>query len=307
VKIFKNSELKNQVLRPVLTIGTFDGVHIGHQEILKRLIEVAKEIEGESLLFTFFPHPREVVFPNNHGLKMITSQDEKMKMLESLGVDNVLLFPFTKEFSNLSAEDFVKKILVDEIGISKIIIGYDHQFGNNREGNIALLKKLGIQYDFEVEEIPAQDIDNVNVSSTKIRKALEVGDMACVSQYLGRAFELNGTVVAGNKLGREIGFPTANIEIEDTKKMLPKNGVYVVRVYLGDKSFKGMMNIGFNPTHNLKSETSVEVHIHDFNADIYGEKIQVEVLKKIRDEQKFSDLEELKVQLKKDEAFSLNY
>lgn len=307
MKIFNNSNIKNQVVRPILTIGTFDGIHIGHQEILRRLIEEAREKNGESVLFTFHPHPREVIFPDNHGLKMISTQEEKMWFLDQLGIDSIILFPFTKEFSQLTAEEFVKNILVDDIGVSKVVIGYDHQFGNNREGNIELLKELGKKYDFEVEEIPAQDIDDINVSSTKIRKALQVGDMETVSQYLGRPFEINGTIVEGNKLGRTMGYPTANIEVGDAKKILPGNGAYVVRVFVRKEEYKGMMNIGFNPTHNLKNKESVEVFIHDFNDDIYGEKVKVEVLTKIRDEKKFDSPEDLKAQLEKDEAFSVNF
>ncbi|MCB0478626.1 MAG: bifunctional riboflavin kinase/FAD synthetase [Crocinitomicaceae bacterium] len=307
MKIFKDSNIKNQVVRPLLTIGTFDGIHIGHQEILRRLISEARSANGESVLFTFNPHPREVVFPENHGLKMLTTLDEKMQILDELGLDNVILFPFTEEFSKLSAKDFVQQILVDQIGVQKVVIGYDHHFGNNREGNIELLKELGAELGFEVEEIPAQDIDHINVSSTKIRNALKEGKMEVVTQYLGRPFEINGIVVEGNKIGRTLGFPTANIEIGDEKKMLPCNGAYVVQIGLKGQVYRGMMNIGFNPTHNLQHKESVEVFIHQFEGDIYGEKVKIEVLTKIRNEQKFASPKELREQLKKDEDFSLNY
>ncbi|MEZ4936678.1 MAG: bifunctional riboflavin kinase/FAD synthetase [Crocinitomicaceae bacterium] len=307
MKIFKDSNIKNQVVRPLLTIGTFDGIHIGHQEILRRLISEARSSNGESVLFTFNPHPREVVFPENHGLKMLTTLDEKMQILDELGLDTVILFPFTEEFSKLSAKDFVQQILVEQIGVQKVVIGYDHHFGNNREGNIELLKELGAELGFEVEEIPAQDIDNINVSSTKIRNALKEGKMEVVTQYLGRPFEINGIVVEGNKIGRTLGFPTANIEIGDEKKMLPCNGAYVVQIGLKGQVYRGMMNIGFNPTHNLQHKESVEVFIHQFEGDIYGEKVKIEVLTKIRNEQKFASPKELREQLKKDEDFSLNY
>jgi riboflavin kinase/FMN adenylyltransferase len=307
VKIFNNSNIKNQVVRPILTIGTFDGIHIGHQEILSRIIEEAKEIQGESVLFTFFPHPREVIFPDSHGLKMLTTQEEKMTHLEFLGIDNIILFPFTKEFSEYTAKEFVQKILVEQIGVYKVVIGYDHQFGKDRSGNIELLKELAEEFHFEVEEIPAQDVEDINVSSTKIRKALKEGDMEVVNQFLGRPFEINGIIVEGNQLGRDLGFPTANVDIQDEKKMLPGNGAYVVEIELEENLYKGMMNIGFNPTHNLKSKESVEVFIHDFDEDIYGKQIKVEVLAKIRDEKKFSSSDELKAQLKKDEAFSLGF
>lgn len=307
MKIFNNSELRGRVQKPVLTIGTFDGVHVGHQEILSRLIKEARRIGGESVLFTFHPHPREVIFPDNHGLKMITSQDEKMDYLSSIGLDSVILFPFTKGFSELTAEEFVKKILVDQIGVSKVVIGYDHHFGKNRKGNIHLLKEFGLKYNFEVEEISAQEVDEINVSSTKIRKSLQEGMMEVVNSYLGRPYEINGLVVEGNQLGRSLGFPTANIEVDDAKKMLPVNGVYVVEVEFEDQIYRGMMNIGFNPTHNLKKEESIEVFIHDFDRNIYGEALKVRVHKKIRDEKKFLSPEELKNQLKKDADYSLTY
>ncbi len=307
MKIFKDSKVKNQVVKPILTIGTFDGIHIGHQEILRRLIQEAKEKKGESVLFTFEPHPREVIFPDTHGLKMISNLEEKMETLNELGIDHLILFPFTKGFSELTAEEFVKTILVDDIGIEKVVIGYDHHFGKNREGNIEVLRKFGKEYGFEVEEIPAQDIDDINVSSTKIRKALEKGDMNTVTQYLGRPFEINGIVVEGNKLGRTMGYPTANIDIQDSKKILPGCGAYVVQIGLHGQVYRGMMNIGFNPTHNLQENESVEVHILDFNDTLYGEKLKIEVLAKIREEKKFNSPEELKAQLKRDEAFSLSY
>lgn len=307
MRIFKEANIKNQVLKPILTIGTFDGIHIGHQEILRRLISEARETGGESVLFTFEPHPREVVFPDSHGLQMITTLEEKMATLEELGIDHVILYPFTIAFSKLTAEDFVRKILVQEIGVHKVVIGYDHHFGNNREGNIELLKRMGSEFGFEVEEIPAQDVEEINVSSTKIRNALKEGKMEVVTQYLGRPFEINGIVVEGNKIGRTLGFPTANIEVGDEKKILPSNGAYVVDIGLQGKVYRGMMNIGFNPTHNLQRKESVEVFIHDFSDEIYGEKVKVEVLTKIRDEQKFASPEELKAQLKKDEDFSLNF
>lgn len=307
MEIFKDSKIKNQIVKPVLTIGTFDGIHIGHQEILRRLILEAQAKDGESVLFTFEPHPREVIFPDNHGLKMISTLKEKLIVLEELGIENVILFPFTKKFSQLSAEEFVEKILVEDIGVEKVVIGYDHQFGCNREGNIELLRELGEKHGFEVEEIPAQDIDDINVSSTKIRKALQRGDMEIVTQYLGRPFELNGTVVEGNQMGRTMGYPTANIDLGDDKKIIPGTGAYVVQIGLNEKVYRGMMNIGFNPTHNFQEERSIEVHILDFNDTLYGEELKIEVLTKIRDEQKFDSAEALKNQLKKDEEFSINF
>ena len=303
MKVFNDFDEIIKVPNAVLTIGTFDGVHIGHQKIIKQINELATKKDGESILFTFFPHPRMVIFPDNHGLKLIQTQDEKLRKLERMGLENVVVYPFTKEFSRLTGTQFVRDFLVNKLGVKTIVIGYDHQFGRNREGTLELLHELAPIYDFEVVEIEAQDIDDVNVSSTKIRTAIQEGDVKTAHLYLGEPFELNGKVVRGQQIGRKIGFPTANIEIGDSLKLLPKNGVYAVKCQLENSNDKiwGMLNIGCRPTVASKDEISIEVHLFDFEEDLYGQIIFVEFLDHVRDEVKFTDLEALKEQLKVDE------
>lgn len=291
------SAIKN----PVLTIGTFDGVHIGHKKIIDQLNEEAFKIGGESVLFTFFPHPRMVIFPESHGLKLIQTQEEKLEKLKEMGLQNVIVFPFTFEFSRLTALEFVRDMLVNQLHVKKLVIGYDHQFGKNREGSIHFLRDVAETYEFEVIEIPAQDIAAVHVSSTKIREALLTGDIEKANDYLGTPFQLSGTVVKGKQLGRTIGFPTANIQLANDLKLIPQNGVYAVKVFYQDHCFEGMMNIGIRPTIEGKNDKTIEVHIFDFDQTIYGESLRVELFKKTRDEQKFNGIEALKNQLKLDE------
>lgn len=291
------SAIKN----PVLTIGTFDGVHIGHKKIIDQLNEEASKIGGESVLFTFFPHPRMVIFPESHGLKLIQTQEEKLEKLKEMGLQNVIVFPFTFEFSRLTALEFVRDMLVNQLHVKKLVIGYDHQFGKNREGSIHFLRDVAETYEFEVIEIPAQDIDAVHVSSTKIREALNTGDIEKANDYLGAPFQLSGTVVKGKQLGRTIGFPTANIQLANDLKLIPQNGVYAVKVFYQNECLKGMMNIGVRPTIEGKNDPTIEVHIFDFDQTIYGESLRIELFKKTRYEQKFNGIEALKNQLKLDE------
>lgn len=291
------SAIKN----PVLTIGTFDGVHIGHKKIIDQLNEEASKIGGESVLFTFFPHPRMVIFPESHGLKLIQTQEEKLEKLKEMGLQNVIVFPFTFEFSRLTALEFVRDMLVNQLHVKKLVIGYDHQFGKNREGSIHFLRDVAETYEFEVIEIPAQDIDAVHVSSTKIREALNTGDIEKANDYLGAPFQLSGAVVKGKQLGRTIGFPTANIHLANDLKLIPQNGVYAVKVFYQNECLKGMMNIGVRPTIEGKNDPTIEVHIFDFDQTIYGESLRIELFKKTRDEQKFNGIEALKNQLKLDE------
>lgn len=291
------SAIKN----PVLTIGTFDGVHIGHKKIIDQLNEEASKIGGESVLFTFFPHPRMVIFPESHGLKLIQTQEEKLEKLKEMGLQNVIVFPFTFEFSRLTALEFVRDMLVNQLHVKKLVIGYDHQFGKNREGSIHFLRDVAETYEFEVIEIPAQDIDAVHVSSTKIREALNTGDIEKANDYLGAPFQLSGKVVKGKQLGRTIGFPTANIQLANDLKLIPQNGVYAVKVFYQNECLKGMMNIGVRPTIEGKNDPTIEVHIFDFDQTIYGESLRIELFKKTRDEQKFNGIEALKNQLKLDE------
>lgn len=301
MKIFNDFNSIANIPNPVLTIGTFDGVHIGHQKIIEQLNEEAKIIGGESVLFTFFPHPRMVVQPNNHGLKLIQSQEEKLEKLAKIGLKNCIVFPFTKEFSQLTALEFVRDFLVAKLKVRKLVIGYDHQFGKNREGSIDFLKALSSEYNFEVIEIPAQEIDAVNISSTKIREAILSGDIQLANEFLGEPFQLSGTVVSGKALGRTIGYPTANIELNTDLKLVPAKGVYAVKVFVKGNWCQGMLNIGYKPTISAAKNQTIEVNIFDFSDDIYDENVTVQFLSKWRDERKFAGIEELKNQLKKDE------
>lgn len=286
-----------------ITIGTFDGVHIGHRKILERLINDAKKNGLRSTVLTFFPHPR-MVLQKDTEIKLLNTVQEKIKILEHIGLDYLIIHPFTLEFSRLSSTEFVRDILVNELKAKKIIIGYDHRFGRNRNANIQDLIAFGNTLNFEVEEIAAQEIDDVSVSSTKIRNAIMDGDMQTANEYLGYKYMLTGDVKKGKGLGRQLNFPTANLFIKEKYKLIPKNGVYVVRSILNDKLFYGMMNIGFNPTVDGTSK-SIEIHFFDFKSDIYGENIQVDILERIRDEHKFNSLEELKAQLLKDKETSI--
>jgi riboflavin kinase/FMN adenylyltransferase len=301
VNIYNDFSSISAIKNPVLTIGTFDGVHIGHKKIIDQLNEEATKIGGESVLFTFFPHPRMVIFPESHGLKLIQTQEEKLEKLKEMGLQNVIVFPFTFEFSRLTALEFVRDMLVNQLHVKKLVIGYDHQFGKNREGSIHFLRDVAETYEFEVIEIPAQDIAAVHVSSTKIREALLSGDIEKANDYLGAPFELIGNVVKGKQLGRTIGFPTANLKLANELKIIPQNGVYAVKVFYQENCFEGMMNIGIRPTIESENDTTIEVHIFDFDQTIYGESLRVELSKKTRDEQKFNGIEALKNQLKLDE------
>jgi len=290
----------------VATIGTFDGVHVGHKKIIERLVKTAKDDQLKSTVLTFFPHPR-MVLQKDANIKLINTIDERCKLLEAQGLDYVVIKPFTKSFSRLSAEEFVSSILVDQLHVKKIIIGYDHHFGRNRTANIKDLIHFGAAHDFEVEEISAQDINEVSVSSTKIRNALNEGDIKTANLFLGYHFMLNGWVIKGKGLGKTIGFPTANIKIEEDYKLIPKQGVYVVRSEYQNQSIYGMMNIGTNPTIGKDTKQSIEVHFFDFNKDIYNEQITIELLERIRDEHKFDSITDLKKQIQLDKARALNF
>lgn len=297
-------DFKN-VKNPVVTTGTFDGVHLGHQKIISRLKEAAREENGETVLLTFYPHPRMVLFPDDNDLKLINTQEEKIELLEQYGIDHLIIYPFTKEFSRLTSVEFVRNILVNNIRTKRLVIGYNHHFGRNREGSFEHLKEYGPLYGFEVEEIPAKDIDSIEISSTKIRNALQAGDVKTAASYLGHEFSLTGRVVDGKKIGREIGYPTANIFVEDKYKIIPADGVYAVQVRHDNRLYGGMLNIGNNPTVNGK-HTTIEVNIFDFNKDIYEENATIYFLERLRDEVKFGGLEELKAQLAIDKINSLN-
>ena len=282
-----------------VTIGTFDGVHFGHQRILEKLVSDAKKAGKKSILLTFFPHPR-MVLQKDSSLELINTIEERKNLLAKTGLDYLIIHPFSKEFSRLTALAFVRDILVNQFNVSKLCIGYDHHFGKNREGNITQLQEYSKLYDFDIEEIPAQDIDDVSVSSTKIRKALAEGNVKTANTYLGYSFMLNGNVVNGKQLGGKIGFPTANIDVEEAYKLIPKTGVYVVRATIKDEIIYGMMNIGKRPTVDGKHQT-IEVHFFDFNQDLYEQSLTVELLYFLRDEHKFDSVEHLISQLQKDE------
>lgn len=300
MRIFNNISETAVLKNTIVTIGTFDGVHLGHQKIIQKLIELKKQKGGETLLFTFHPHPRKILFPNQTDLKLITTTQEKCELLRQFGIDNVLIFPFTMEFSRMSAEDYISKIISHTLKTKLIVIGYDHRFGSNREGNINTLREVAEKYHFEVEEISAHEINELNVSSTKIRKALEEGDIETANTFLGYTFFISGTVVSGKQLGRTIGYPTANIFIEDKSKIIPKNGVYAVNIIVLNKVYQGMLNIGYNPTTDSDSAQKIEVNIFDFNENIYNQTIKIEFIKHLRNEVKFANLDELKNQLASD-------
>ncbi len=303
MKVFYDVDNGFTAKYPVVTIGTFDGVHLGHQKILQKLNKEAEKIGGESVLFTFHPHPRIVLNPDNHNLKLLQTQEEKIAKLERFGLQNLIVYPFTKDFSNLSALEFVRDILVKKMNVKTLVIGYDHQFGNNREGGIEFLQSISNELDFTVIEIPAQEIDDVNVSSTKIRNALLEGNIVLANSFLAEPFELTGIVIKGESLGRKLGFPTANIDLQTEIKLIPKNGVYAVQVTLADgRLFEGIMNIGSRPTIHANGQLSLEVYLLDFNEDLYDQKIKVQFVEHIREEIAFANTEELIDQIQKDEV-----
>lgn len=304
LKVFRSIDDFVKVKGAVVTTGTFDGVHVGHRKIIDRLNQLAENVGGESVLLTFDPHPRMVLFPDDHGLELITTIDEKIALLEEAGIDNLIIHPFTKEFSRLSSLDFIREILVEKIGTSVLVIGYDHHFGRNREGSFEHLRESGPLYGFSVEEISVQDVDDVAVSSTKIRKALQEGDVATANKYLAHSFQLSGTVVHGDKLGRKLGFPTANIQVDDANKVIPANGVYACYVLLGERKLKGMLNIGNRPTVS-GDERRVEVHIFDLDEELYEQQITLVLQDRIRDEKKFENVDALKERLAIDRNLAL--
>ncbi|MEL7271253.1 MAG: bifunctional riboflavin kinase/FAD synthetase [Bacteroidota bacterium] len=286
-----------------VTIGTFDGVHIGHRSILERLINSAKSAGLRSTVLTFFPHPR-MVLQKDTSIKLLNTLEEKKAILKDLGLDYLVIHPFTKEFSRLSALEFTRDVLVNTLQCKKVVIGYDHRFGRNRNANIQDLVSFGSTLDFAVEEIPAQEIDEISVSSTKIRNALSEGDVETANAFLSYPYTLMGIIAKGKGLGREFGFPTANLQIAEDYKLIPKNGAYVVKGVLDDTVHYGMMNIGFNPTVSGEKQ-SIEINFFDFDGDLYGKKVSVALLHRLRDEHKFGSTDELREQLKKDKQKSI--
>lgn len=306
MKVHYSFESYINIKKPVVTVGTFDGVHIGHQTIIERLKTIAKKIDGETVLLTFYPHPRKVILNDQSNLKLINTKNEKIKLLEQYGLDHLFIHPFNEEFSRISPTSYVRDLLVNQLKTNHLVIGYNHQFGRNREGNLTLLTELSSIYDFNIEEISAQQINEIKVSSTKIRAAIEAGNIATANNYLGHTFSISGKVIQGNKLGRTIGFPTANIKIDESDKICPPKGVYAVRVKLDNQTLNGMMNIGTRPTVEKEQTTlSNEVHIFNFNKDIYNLTIQIEFIARIREEKKFNDINGLKQQLIDDQKKSM--
>lgn len=297
MKVYFGINEFKKVNKPVITTGTFDGVHNGHKKIIKNLISKAKEIEGESVMITFNPHPRLVLFPENNNLKLLNSLEEKISLLEKEGLDHLIIQPFTIEFSRLSALEYIRDLLVNKLGLHTLVIGYDHHFGRNREGSFEELQEFAQLYNFDIEQISALDIESVNVSSTKIRNALADGNVALANTFLGYNFGFTGNVVKGDGIGKKIGYPTANIELTDKYKTIPANGVYACLVNLEDQAFKGMVNIGVRPTINDQKHQKIEINLLGFNGNLYDKTLTIELIEKLRDEQKFDSLEELKSQL----------
>jgi riboflavin kinase/FMN adenylyltransferase len=305
LKTFTSTTHFSPPTKTIITIGTFDGVHIGHKKILQKVVAEAKKNNLTSAVLTFFPHPR-FILSQNSDLKLLNTIEEKKALLNSTGLDALLIHPFDQEFANLSAEEFVKKILVDQLNISKIIIGHDHRFGKNRSADINNLIQFGKKYNFEVEQISAQELNEIAISSTKIRTALSNGDISLANSYLGYLYSFSGKVIKGKQIGRTIGFPTANIEIQEPLKLLPKNGVYIVKCLINNQVVNGIMNIGNRPTVNGTSQ-SIEVHLLNFDKDIYGIEITVKMIDFIRNEQKFENLDQLKSQIQKDKIQAVNF
>lgn len=305
LKKYNNLNKYKSSNKSILTLGTFDGVHLGHTEILKKLVSQSKKENLESIVLTFFPHPR-MVLQKDSDIKLLNTIEEKAELLEKVGIKNLIIHPFSQEFSRLTAEEFVKNILVDQLNIAKIIIGYDHRFGRNRTANIDDLIEFGKAYNFEVEQISAEEVNDITISSTKIRNALLDGDIELANNFLSYKYFLSGKVEKGSQIGRTINFPTANISVDEDYKLIPKEGVYIVSAIIDGENINGMMNIGNKPT--VKGEKlSLEVHFFNFDKNLYDKNLTISFLKRIRDEQKFDSIDELKNQLEKDRDFSLNY
>ena len=286
---------------PVVTIGSFDGVHLGHACVIQHLKEKASSIDGESVIISFEPHPREVLYPREQKIGILTTLEEKITILEKYGVDHLIILKFTLEFAQQSYNDFVKKILIDKLKIKGLVVGYDHRFGKDRAGNFENLQELANEYGFFLEKEVVFEEDDVNVSSTKIRNALTVGDITTVNRFFGYLYSITGKVVYGHHLGHKIGFPTANIQVSDERKLLPAIGVYAVKVIIGQEIFNGMLNIGIRPTVSNDGQVSCEVYIFDFSQNLYGKTITINFINRIRGERKFNDIEELRAQLQKDQ------
>ena len=293
--------------KPIVTIGTFDGVHRGHHRVISQLKEIANREHGESVIFTFDPHPRLVIAPDKENLRLLTTLDEKTELFASMGIDHLIVFPFTKEFSRLTYTEFIQKILVNKIGIHRLVVGYDHRFGKNREGTYEILQEMAHKFNFGIDQLDVLSIDSTHISSTQIRNALQKGDITTANRFLGYSFQLHGQVVQGNQIGRKLKFPTANIVASDHYKIVPAEGVYAVRADVEGKIYDGMLNIGTRPTVNINADhRSIEAHLFDFDNDIYGKYLTLFFEQRIRAEKKFSGLEALQKQLEQDKQTALS-
>lgn len=301
MKVYRSLD-EFSVNKPIVTIGTFDGVHLGHQKVIDNLKSIATEIGGETVLFTFYPHPRLVVNPNDDSLRLLTSLNEKIKKLEAVGVHHLVVFPFTQSFARLSYEEFVRSVLVEQMHVHTLVVGHDHRFGHNREGGYERIKTLADSLNFSVLRIEALSVENTDVSSTKIRDSLLNGAIAEANHFLGSPYTLSGTVSAGKQLGRTIGYPTANVMVDDSHKLIPATGVYAARVHVQGACYNAMLNIGFRPTVSQQADNrTIEVHLFDFSGDLYQQGIEVQMFERIRNEQKFESVQHLQQQLRTDE------
>ena len=304
MKIYKGVESFQRLSKAVVTTGTFDGVHLGHAKMLNKLVEIGQENQSESVLMTFFPHPRIVLFPD-HDLKLINDIDENIELFKKYNIDHLIIQNFDKEFSRITSLDYIRDILIKKIGLKNLVIGFNHHFGRNREGSLENLSEYADIYDFDIHQVDSYSINKKSISSTKIRNAINLGDVQLANNYLGYSFTFSGIVSKGKGRGKAMGFPTANIILENKNKIIPKFGVYAVNILYNKIRYKGMLNIGMNPTFN-NQEPSIEVHIFDFNKEIYGSKLSIELIDRIRNEKKFNNPDELKNQLAIDRIASLN-
>lgn len=300
MRIYNTIQEFTSVNNPILTIGTFDGVHLGHQKIINRLLEISRIINGEVVVLTFYPHPRMILYPDDHNLHLLHTLHERKQALREVGVQHLIIHPFDISFSRKSSVEFVREYLVNTIKIHTLVIGYDHHFGRNREGNIEDLKELSGLYGFHLEQISEEDINDIAISSTKIRKYIEEGNVSTAKDFLGNYYSITGKVVTGEKRGRTIGYPTANLQIADKTKLVPATGVYTVQVKINNQWKGGMLNIGYKPTFGL-NDKSIEVHVFDFNADLYGAELTVRFIDRIREEKKFQDVTAIISALQEDE------